>query len=123
MRATGDCDGAMIETRPVEPATCTSPDGSAATDCATVSLGNRAAEDREEPVGLRATTKSPPCDHPCVLGKSWEAVVPATQTLPEESSVTELTTSASLPPMYVPQTTPVPPGLSLTTKASVGGSG
>src|ERR1017187_8472983 len=99
IRAAGAAAGAMVETRPVGPATCTSPEGSAATDCATVSLGNRAAYGREAPVGVRATTKSPPWDHPCAFGKSREAVVPATQTLPEGSRVTELAASASLPPM------------------------
>src|SRR5579871_803438 len=76
MRGAGSGAAAMVETSPVGPATWSRPAGSAEIDWAAASFGNRAAYGRSEPVALSSTTKSPPRDHPCALGKSGDVVVP-----------------------------------------------
>src|SRR6266849_2572857 len=116
----GDCPGVIVETMPLRPAAWIRPLESTAMDCATVPSGNRAEYGSAEPAEFSATRKSPPCDQPFEFGKSGELVVPATQTVPAESTAAELTAidradSPAEPPRYVAQTIAAPSGRSLAT--------
>src|SRR5581483_6064564 len=98
MRVDGVPVGAIADTRPVDPAACTRPAPSSATDCATDPLGYRAAYGRDAPFALSSATKSLPCDDPCALGKSAEAVVPTIHASPAASTAIAFAMSTPLPP-------------------------
>src|SRR5258707_688900 len=106
----GGCPGVIVETMPLRPAAWISPVESTAMDCATVPSGYRAEYGSAEPVEFSAARKSPPWDQPFEFGKSGELVVPATQTLPAESTAIDRADSPAAPPRYVAQIIAVPSG-------------
>src|SRR5579864_2494467 len=75
-----------VDTTPVGPAKWSRRAGSSATAALTVSPGKRVPYKRAEPEELNSARNSAPPGKPDDTGKSLEAVVPETHTLPAESA-------------------------------------